>query len=153
MKPKATVIRPASPRLKDLNGKKIGVIGLRMPVGETFFHRLESALKDKAPGTDWRVWDVPFTGGPEARLARLKEIADNSDGVVISLAISGGSTTRIAPDAIQIEKLGKPCVLVLAKAFQPTARFIARGQGLEDLALAPLDFDYVPPPEELSSST
>lgn len=31
------VIRPVSPRLKDLNGKKIGIIGLRMPVGETFF--------------------------------------------------------------------------------------------------------------------
>lgn len=30
------IIRSASPRLKDLNGKKIGVIGLRMPVGETF---------------------------------------------------------------------------------------------------------------------
>jgi hypothetical protein len=140
---------PASPRLKDLNGKKIGIIGLRMPVGETFFPRLESALKNRVPGADWRVWDVPFTGGPEARIAKLKEIADNSDGVVISLAISGGSTTRITPDAIQIEKFGKPCVLVLAKAFQPTARFIASGQGLEDLALAPLDFDYVPPAEEI----
>ena len=120
-----------------------------MPVGETFFPRLESVLKYKVPGADWRTWDVPFTGGPEARASRLKEIADSSDGVVISLAISGGSTTRITPDAIQIEKFGKPCVLVLAKAFQPTARFIARGQGLEDLALAPLDFDYVPPAEEI----
>jgi hypothetical protein len=143
------VIMPASPRFKDLKGKKIGVIGLKMPVGETFFPRLESALRNQAPGAEWRIWDVPFAGGPEARLAKLKEIADNSDGVVISLAISGGSTTRITPDAIQIEKFGKPCVLVLAKAFQPTARFIARGQGLEDLALAPLDFDYVPPAEEI----
>jgi hypothetical protein len=143
------VIIPTSPRLKDLNGKKIGIIGLRMPVGETFFPRLENALRNRAPGTDWRVWDVPFTGGAEARKAKLKEIADDSDGVVISLAISGGSTTRITPDAIQIEKFGKPCVLILAKAFQPTARFIARGQGLEDLALAPLEFDYVPPAEEI----
>jgi hypothetical protein len=147
--PESNVILPAAPRLKSLKGKKIGIIGLKMPVGETFFPRLESALKDQAPGAEWRVWDVSFTGGPEARLAKLKEIADNSDGVVISLAISGGSTTRITPDAIQIEKFGKPCVLVLAKAFQPTARFIARGQGLEDLALAPLDFDYVPPAEEI----
>ena len=87
-------IIPVSPRLKDLNGKKIGIVGLRMPVGETFFPRLESALKNKVPGADWRVWDIPFTGGPGARLARLKEIADNSDGVVISLAISGGSTIQ-----------------------------------------------------------
>jgi hypothetical protein len=145
----SNVIIPASPRLKELSGKKIGIISLKMPVGETFFPRLESALKNKAPGAAWRVWDVPFTGGPEARTAKLKEIADNSDGVVISLAISGGSTTRITPDAIQIEKFGKPCVLVLAKAFQPTARFIARGQGLEDLALAPLESDYVPPAEEI----
>jgi hypothetical protein len=143
------VIIPASPRLKDLKGKKIGIIGLRMPVGETFFPRLENALKNQAPGAEWRVWDIPFTGNPEARMAKLKEIADNSDAVVISLAISGGSTTRITPDAIQIEKFGKPCVLVLAKAFQPTARFIARGQGLEDLALAPLEYDYVPPADEI----
>src|SRR4030042_4125723 len=90
---------PVSPRLKSLNGKKIGIIRYRIPVGEIFFPRLEKALQNRAPGTDWRIWEIPFAGGPGGREARLKEIADNSDGVVVSMAISGGSTTRITPDA------------------------------------------------------
>jgi len=43
---------------------------------------------------------------------------DNSDAVVISLAISE-AVLPDSPEAIQIEKYGKPCVLILAKAFQP----------------------------------
>jgi hypothetical protein len=145
----ATAMSPAAPRLKDLKGKKIGILRMRIQAGEVLFPHLEQALKNRAPEAEWRIWEVPFSRGPESRAARLKEIADNSDGVIISLAISGGSTTRITPDAIQIEKLGKPVALILTKCFQATARFIARSQGLEDLAVAPLELDYVPPDEEV----
>jgi len=144
---RSTII-PASPRLKDLNGKKIGIIRNRIQAGEIFFPSLEKALKKRVPGADWHTWEIPFAGGPDFRAAKLEEVADNSDGVVIGLAISGGSTIRMTPDAIRIEKLGKPVAFILTKCFQSTARFVARSQGLEDLAVAPLALDYVPPAEE-----
>lgn len=138
-----------SPRLKDLNGKKIGIIRNRIQAGEAFFPLLEQNLKQRFPSADWKTWEIPFAGGPDFRAAKLKEVTDNSDGVVIGLTISGGSTTLMTPDAIMIERMGKPAVLLTTKCFQPTARFIARSQGLEDLAVAPLALDYVPPFEEL----
>ena len=137
-----------SPRLKDLNGKKIGIIRNRIQAGEFFFPCLEEALKIRVPSAEWHTWEIPFTGGPDLRAVKLKEIADNSDGIVIGIAISGGSTTLMTPEAIRIEKLGKPVAFVLTKCFQHTARFIARSHGLEDLAVAPLMLDYVPPAEE-----
>jgi hypothetical protein len=141
-------IIPTSPRLKDLNGKKIGIIRNRIQAGEAFFPLLEQVLEQRVPGGDWHTWEIPFAGGPDFRAAKLKEVVDNSDGVVIGIAISGGSTTLMTPEAIQIEKLGKPVAFVLTKCFQHTARFIARSHGLEDLAVAPLMLDYVPPAEE-----
>jgi hypothetical protein len=138
-----------SPRLENLNGKKIAIIRNRIQAGEIFFPSLEKALKTRVPGADWHTWEIPFTGGPDFRAAKLQEIADNSDGVVIGIAISGGSTIRMTPDAILIEKLGKPVAFILTKCFQSTARFVARSQGLEDLAVAPLALDYVPPAEEI----
>jgi hypothetical protein len=88
-------------------------------------------------------------GGIEERTNRLKEIAGQCDGVVVAMGISGGSTTRTTPDAVRIEKLGKPAVLIVTRCFQSNARFIARSEGLEDLAIAPLILDYVPPAEEI----
>ncbi len=144
-----TSMASPAPRLGDLKGKKIGIIRMRIQAAEVLFPFLEKALKNRAPDTDWRVWEIPVMKDPEYRAAKLKEVADNSDGVVISMAISGGSTTRITPEAIKIEKMGKPVAMVLTKCFKATGRFIARGQGLEDLAIAPLDLDYVPPAEEV----
>jgi hypothetical protein len=140
---------PVSPRLKDLNGKKIGIVRNRVPVGEIFSPLLEKALKDRVPGADWQIWHIPLTQDTDLRKAKLKEVADSSDGVVIGMAISGGSTIRMAPDAIQIEKFGKPVVFMVTRCFKTTARFVARSAGLDDIAVAPLAMDYVPPVEEI----
>jgi hypothetical protein len=139
----------ASPRLKTLNGKRIGIIEHRVTSSECLFPFLNKVLQDRYPSTEFRIWELPVMGGGDARINRLKEIADASDGVVIALGISGGSTTRMTPDAIKIEKLGKPVALVVAKCFKSNARFLARSEGLEDLAVAPLILDYIPPAEEV----
>jgi hypothetical protein len=142
-------IMPVSPRLKDLKGKKIGIIRIRIQAGEILFPHLEKALKDSASAAEWDILEVPFTGDADTRASRLNEIADRYDGIVISMAISGGSTTRLTPDAVHMEKLGKPVALIVANCFQTTARFFAQSQGLEDLAVAPFAMDYVPPAEEI----
>jgi hypothetical protein len=138
-----------APRLKDLNGKKIGLLTNRIPVGQIFFPYLEKSLENRIPGAEFRTWEMLMSGDVEARNARLKEVADNSDGVIVAMGISGGSTTRITPEAVKIEKFGKPVALIVTKCFKSNARLIARGEGLEDLAIAPLILDYIPPAEEI----
>jgi hypothetical protein len=147
--PEKNPIMPVSPRLKDLKGKKIGIIRIRIQAGEVLFPYLEKALKGRTPTTVWDTLEIPFTENADDRAARIKEVIKKYDGIVISMAISGGSTTRLTPDAVHIEKLGKPVALIVTNCFQTTARFFARGQGLEDLAVAPFAMDYVPPAEEI----
>ena len=140
-----------APRLKDLNGKKIGILRNRVPVGKIFYPYLDKALKSRMPDAEFRTWEMTVLGNAEARATRLKEVADNSDGVIVAMGMSGGSTTRTAPDAIRIEKSGKPVAFIVTKCFRSNARFLARSEGLEDLAVAPLILDYVPPEEEIES--
>jgi hypothetical protein len=142
-------LMPNAPRLRDLNGKKIGILRNRVPVGQIFYPYLDKALKKRISGAEFRTWEISILGDADARAAKLKEVADNSDGVIVAMGMSGGSTTRTAPDAIRIEKLGKPVAFIVTKCFKSNARFLARSEGLEDLAVAPLILDYVPPVEEI----
>ncbi len=138
-----------APRLPDLKGKKIGILKNRVPVAAILYPYLDQALQKRMPDAEFRSWEISVMGDEQARAAKLKEIADNSDGVIVAMGISGGSTTRMTPDAVKIEKMGKPVALIVTKCFKTNARFIARSEGLEDLAVAPLILDYVPPAEEI----
>jgi hypothetical protein len=140
---------PTSPRINDLKGKKIGIIRIRIQAGEVLFPYLEKALKERAPSTRWDSLEMLFIENAEKRTVWLKEMIDPYDGIVISLAISGGSTTRITPLAVEIENLGKPVALIVTNCFQTTARYFAQNQGLEDIAVAPFAMDYVPPAGEI----
>ena len=140
---------PNAPRLKDLNGKKIGIFRNRVPVGQIFYPYLDKALRDRMPNAEFRTWEMSVLGEADARAAKLREVADNSDAVIVAMGMSGGSTTRTAPDAIRIEKSGKPVAFIVTNCFKSNARFLARSEGLEDLAVAPLILDYVPPAEEI----
>jgi hypothetical protein len=101
------------------------------------------------PAAEFRTWEMSVLGDARARAATLREVAENSDAVIVAMGMSGGSTTRTAPDAIRIEKSGKPVAFIVTKCFKSNARFLARSEGLEDLAVAPLILDYVPPAEEI----
>lgn len=144
----AKLTSPA-PRLKTFKGKKITLLKNRIQVGQIFYPFLEKALKARMPEAEFQVRENTVLGDPAARLSKLKEISDSSDAVVVAMGISGGSTTRTTPDAVKIEKMGKPVALIVCRCFKSTARFNARGEGLEDLAVAPLTMDYVPPAEEI----
>jgi hypothetical protein len=141
------VVSPA-PRLKTFKGKKITLLKNRIQVGQIFYPLLEKALKDRMPEAELQVRENSVLGDPEARLGKLQEIAGSSDAVIVAMGISGGSTTRTTPDAVKIEKMGKPVALIVCRCFKSNARFNAMGEGLEDLAVATLITDYVPPVEE-----
>ncbi|MEJ2246729.1 MAG: hypothetical protein P8Y80_11735, partial [Acidobacteriota bacterium] len=142
-------LMPNARRLESLKGKKIGIFRNRVPVGQIFYPYLDKALKSRMPDTEFRTWEMSILGDADARAAELQEVVNNSDGVIVAMGMSGGSTTRTAPDAIRIEKSGKPVAFIVTKCFKSNARFLARSEGLEDLAVAQLILDYVPPEEEI----
>ena len=139
---------PASPRLTSINGKKIGVLKFGVwGITETLWPRLEEALKNQAKDIQFREWS--FMGGPGSRDARLKEMAEYSDGVIVMLGLTGTSSARVALDAVAMEKLGKPVAFAITRPFEPNARFVAGREGLPDISLVVVPLEALPHPAEI----
>ena len=73
---------PASRRLGELRGKKIGVLNNSKIGGEMLLPYLEEALKKRIPSIQLRIWKVPFAASQDLKEPKLKEIAEYSDGVI-----------------------------------------------------------------------
>jgi hypothetical protein len=140
-----------SPRLKTLEGKTIGIIkfGTGAGLAEQVYPLLVDSLQRRITDVQIKTW--PALVAPEARDARLKEIAAECDAVIVMLAFTGTSSARTARDAVDMEKLGKPVAFMVTRPFEVNARFIARREGLADLAMATVAVDSLPLPEEVVS--
>jgi hypothetical protein len=144
---------PCAPRIKDLTGKKIVIVG---GMGDLLMTSVEEVMKKRIRDIQFHrwVWTRPPGSGEiadfrEPNLEEFKKIAENSDGVIVLMGLSGGSTPRAVLNAAKIEKFGKPAVVILGNCFQPIARFFARSEGLPDMALGVLPMDYIPTKEEV----
>ena len=137
-----------SPRLQSLNGKKIGVLMFSLwGLAETLLPQLKDALRKRVDRIEFREWSafMPL----ESKEARLKEIAEYSDGIIVLLAFTGTSSARTALDAVYLEKLGKPVAFMITRPFQANARFIARREGLADISLVAVPVDSIPLSDEI----
>ncbi|MDZ7261697.1 MAG: hypothetical protein ONB05_06295 [candidate division KSB1 bacterium] len=135
---------PASPRLKTLEGKKIGVVKFGVwGIAEKLWPRVEEALKIRVKNIQFRQWPL-VPGGTVTREARLKEIAEYSDGVVVMLGMTGTSSARTVLEAIALERLGKPVAYAVTRPFQANARFVSAREGLPDISLVVVPLDALP---------
>ncbi len=138
-----------SPRLQNLNGKKIGILkfGTGAGLAEELLPQLEDALRKRVGRIEFREW--PAFIAPELREARSKEIAEYSDGIIVLLGFTGTSSARTAREAVDLEKLGKPVAFMVTRPFEANARFIARREGLSDISLAVVPVDSLPLTDEI----
>jgi hypothetical protein len=138
-----------SPRLQNLDGKKIGILlfGTGAGLAEELLPQLKDALRKRISRIDFREW--PAFIAAASREARLKEIAEYSDGIIVLLGFTGTSSAITARDAVDLEKLGKPVAFMVTRPFQANARFIARREGLSDISLAAVPVDSLPLVEEI----
>jgi len=139
---------PPSPRLQSLDGKKIGILMFSLwGLAETLLPQLKDALRKRVGGIEFREWSALMPA--ESKEARLKEIAEYSDAVIVLLAFTGTSSARTALDAVNLEKLGKPVAFMITRPFQANARFIARREGLSDISLVAVPVDSLPLMDEI----
>ena len=78
--------RAPLPRLDDFNEKKIGVLNNAHPGGEVLWPYVEKSLKKSIPNIELRSWRVPHRHSPERKEPQIKELAEYSDAVIVSLA-------------------------------------------------------------------
>ena len=72
----------SSPRLKDLAGKKIGILNNGKAGGMMLLPYLKVALQKHHPGIELREWEVPLAWPEEVKDPVLNDIANQSDGVI-----------------------------------------------------------------------
>jgi hypothetical protein len=139
---------PASPRLKTLKGKKIGVLKFGVwGVSDKIWPQVEEALKKRVDNIQFRVFS--FMPSRTSREDRFKEILEYSDGVIVMLGLTGTSSARTALDAVAIEKLGKPVAFAITRPFETNARFVSAREGLPDISLVVVPLDALPHPGEI----
>ena len=137
-----------SSRLQNLNGKKIGVLVFSLwGLAETLLPQLKDALRKQVGRIEFREWSALMP--VESREARLKEIAEYSDGIIVLLAFTGTSSARMMRDAVYLEKMGKPVAFMVTRPFQANARFIARREGLSDISVVAVPVDSLPLADEI----
>ncbi len=138
---------PAAPRLKSINNRKIGVLKFGVwGITEKLWPRLETAIINITKDVQFHEWS--FTG-PPSREERIKEIVEYSDGVIVMLGLTGTSSARVALDAVEIEKLGKPVAFAITRPFEENARFVAGREGLPDISIVVVPLEALPHPSEI----
>ena len=138
---------PASPRLDNINGKKIGVLKFGVwGITEKLWPHLKNSLKKQAPDVEFREWSYM---GPASREERIKEITEYSDGVIVMLGLTGTSSARVALDAVEIERLGKSVAFAITRPFETNARFVSGREGLPDISLVVVPLEALPHPSEI----
>jgi hypothetical protein len=72
---------PINPRLKSLEGKKIGILNNSKPGADDFAPALMQVLKETYPGIQFKMWVIPYNEYPN-KANDLKALAEWSDAVV-----------------------------------------------------------------------
>jgi len=72
----------SSPRLRDLAGKKIGILNNGKAGGMMLLPYLKESLQKHHAGIELREWEVPLAWSEEVKEPVLNEIANHSDGVI-----------------------------------------------------------------------
>jgi len=75
----------ASPRIRDLAGKKIGILFNDKPMGRILLPYLKEALKKSIGAVDFRTWEVTVSEKEEIKRTRIEECVQYSDAVITLL--------------------------------------------------------------------
>jgi hypothetical protein len=77
----STPASPINPRLKTLEGKKIGILNNTKPGADSFLPYLMQVLKESYPTIEFKAWNISYNVYPN-KARDLKELAAWSDGVI-----------------------------------------------------------------------
>lgn len=127
-----------NPRVKDLDGKEIGIIWDGKKGGDKYCIAVEELLKERYPtATTMRlVW-----GDAEAAEKAKKEM----DTFIYGVADNGMGGWIQCLQVVALEKLGKPGVFVVGDNATHTARMSAKDAGMPSLRVVSLpSIDYYP---------
>ncbi|MFH1486910.1 MAG: hypothetical protein ABIH46_12635 [Chloroflexota bacterium] len=127
----ATTKISLSLRLPDLNGKVLGLLDNSMGDSTAFLESIARRLSKDYALTVQRA-SIPLGARP-ADVA--EELSKSSDFAIVALGCSGVRTLITTKAAVELEKRGKPTVMICTKGIDSMCQAEARSMGLESLPL------------------
>jgi hypothetical protein len=132
-------VKPLQPRLKDLNGKTIGLYAHFKDQAVIVQQEVETQLKQKYPRAQFKyfqyVVDTAEVINDTRYRASFEAWFNGIDAVVSAWGDMGSCTMYLAYNTADMEKLGKPAVLLLGETFINQAKRGAVARGIPSLRL------------------
>jgi hypothetical protein len=133
-----TVSGLSNPGVKNLEGKKIGIIWDGKKGGDKFCIAVEELLKEKYPAAT----TIRLVWGDAAAAAKAKK---EMDTFIYGVADNGMGGWLQCLQVVALERLGKPGVFVVGDNAIHTARMSAENAGMPALRIVSLpSIDYYP---------
>ena len=122
--------RSRARRLDSLAGKTIGLLWNAKPFGDVALRTVQRRLEDMYDDIEFR-----FYSGNQPHAKRLLDKAQaECDAFVLCTADCGGCCLWAVHDAIEMEKVGKPAVVIVSHGFETNALAAADAFSMRDFA-------------------
>jgi hypothetical protein len=129
---------PLAPRPERLEGTTIGLYWNLKAGGDVALDRIESLLAERYPGVEFRRFSGSVGARPTMNATDAEAIRATCGALIGSVADTGGSTSWLAHDMAQVERLGVPTVAFVAVGMREDWQHSAEAFGMPDLRGAPL---------------
>jgi hypothetical protein len=117
-------------RLDTLAGKTVGLLWNAKPFGDVALRTVQRRLEDMYGDIEFR-----FYNGNQPHSKRLLDKAESEcDAFVLCTADCGGCCLWAVHDAIEMEKAGKPAVVIVSHGFETNALAAADAFSMRDFA-------------------
>ncbi len=103
-----------APRLQSLEGKTVGLLWNGKALGDVALKRTAELIAERVPNVTFKFYSGSMPCGP----ALLEEVAAQCDAAIGCTADCGSCTSWITHDCVQLERKGKPTVIIASSGFE-----------------------------------
>ncbi|MFD1505757.1 hypothetical protein FE374_00840 [Georgenia yuyongxinii] len=128
-----------APRLRTLENTTIGLLWNGKANGDVALRTAARLIEERVPGVTFKFYSGSMPCPPDL----VKQAAEECDAVIGCTADCGSCTSWMTHDTTQIERMGKPTVILASKGFEHDVEVSARAFALPDpnYVLAPLVYN------------
>lgn len=130
-----------APRLEGLERKTIGLLWNGKPNGDVALDVVRERLAETEPTVELRF----YAGSQPMPPTLLEEAAAECDAFIAATADCGGCTSWITHDCVQLERMGKPAVIIVSRGFEGDLKASAEAFAMADLqhVIVPLVYNNI----------
>jgi hypothetical protein len=117
-----------APRLDTLEGKTIALLWNGKALGDVALRRTAELIQERIPNVEFRF----YSGSMPCSPALLAQAAQECDAVIGCTADCGSCTSWMTHDCVQLERQGKPSVIIASAGFEHDVETSARAFAMPD---------------------